>query len=475
MQYVSTRGQSPKVSFAEVVRAGLAPDGGLYMPESIPVLSDMSLSLMRRQSFEELSRNIMSRYIDGISPFALSKIVHNAFRPDIFGSKLITPVDRIARGQYRLQLSNGPTAAFKDVGLRFLSEWMRYALKLSGEKQTIVGATSGDTGPAALHALQDVPGIETVILFPRIGMSEFQRRQMTTIASTNVHCLSIDGTFDDCQAIVKAIFNDHVFSKKHSVGAINSINWARILAQTIYYFSAYFQVTISDEERVTFSVPTGNFGDIMAGLVARSMGLPIDFILATNENDVLRELFEDGIYRPRNQNEMIMADSASMNISRASNLERALWLASGMDSNLIASLYSQIESSESQGFFDIFGTPLLDRLRGLGITARTSTHDDRIRMARYIYERQGIIIDPHTADGFVAAEMQRARSSEKNPIVCLETALPVKFQDFVFEATGIRPEMPERFKSMMKAPERSTFLGNSVLEVKEYIDKHIGN
>ena len=333
MKYLSTRGQAPKQSFLQILLGGLAPDGGLYLPETYPQFSAAELAFMRDMDYRQLAFTILSRLADDIEPDDLKALVDKTYttaayshgRPDSDFSQ-ITPVRKLEDGVFILELSNGPTLAFKDMAMQLLGNLFEYALDKVGQDINILGATSGDTGSAAEYAMRGKHNVRVFMLSPEHGMTRFQQAQMYSLQDANIFNIAVRGVFDECQDIVKAVSNDHAFKAKYRIGAVNSINWARVAAQVIYYCKAHFSVTAEEQERVDFSVPSGNFGNICAGHIARMMGLPIrKLIVATNENDVLDEFFRTGVYRPRKSAETLHTSSPSMDISKASNFERFIF------------------------------------------------------------------------------------------------------------------------------------------------------
>ena len=374
------------------------------------------------------------------------------------------PVTRLSDGLWLAHLSNGPSAAFKDMAMQLLGELFAYELARRGETITIVGATSGDTGSSAEYALQGKPGVRVFMLSPRGRMTPFQQAQMFSIDDPAIVNLAVDGVFDDCQDLVKELNADADFKERHRVGAVNSINWARLMAQVVYYFAAWLQV--SDGVPISFAVPSGNFGNIAAGHIARSMGLPIHrLILATNENNVLEEFFRTGVYRLRGAAETLATSSPSMDISKASNFERFVFDLLGRDAAQVAELFGR--DLPSDGAFDLSATPeFAAQLDRFGFVSGTSTHADRIAEIRRVHEADGVVIDPHTADGVHVA----ALSDVAGPIVVLETALPVKFAESIVEAIGVAPPRPERFAGIEDLPRHVVDIPNSVDAVRDVIE-----
>jgi threonine synthase len=464
MRYISTRGGEEPRGFTDILLEGLAPDGGLYVPESYPQLSGKELAAMRTMSYPELAHAILSLYADDIPPQVLRAMVFETYTKEIFGSDDIVPLKKLEDGFYLLDLSEGPTLAFKDIALQLLGRLFEYALRERGGSLNIFGATSGDTGSAAEYAMRGRAGIKVFMLSPLGRMSDFQRKQMYTLQDENIFNIAIRGTFDDCQDIVKKVNEDAEFKRRHTLGAINSINWARIIAQTVYYFWGYFRATNSNDEQVSFSVPTGNFGDILAGSIARRMGLPIKHLyLATNENNVLEEFFRTGIYRPRKGAEVAATSSPSMDISKASNFERYVFDLVIRDVKRMRELW---DSLTARGEFSVSGAPEFARIQRTGIVAGSSTHADRIETIRDIFKKYGVVIDPHTADGVTTGLRNREQSI---PLICLETALPAKFADTIREALGREPAYPAGFAELASLPERFETFNPDVEALKKFI------
>jgi len=467
MRYVSTRGGMEPQSFTSILLQGLAPDGGLAVPESYPRFSASDLSRMRPMGYRELAFEILSRYIDDIRPADLRQIIGRTYTAAVFGSDEITPVVDLEPGLFLLSASHGPTLAFKDVALQLLGNLFEHVLSERRETINILGATSGDTGPSAEYAMRGKRGVSVFMLSPHRRMSPFQAAQMYALQDANIFNIAVDGVFDDCQDMVKAINGDAEFKRRYHLGAVNSINWARVAAQVVYYFKGYFGATFNDSEKVVFSVPSGNFGNILAGHVARQMGLPIHkLILATNENDVLDEFFKSGRYRVRSASETRATSSPSMDISKASNFERFAFDLTGRDPSTVRTLWQQVDSA---GGFDLAATPLAARLRGAGIVSGRSTHADRIETIRYVEQRFGRIIDPHTADGIKVGLSHREAGI---PLVCVETALPAKFAATIREALNRDPPRPAGFVGLEALPQRFVTMPADVASVKAYIAQH---
>jgi threonine synthase len=446
VRYVSTRGRATARRFTEILLEGLAPDGGLYVPAEIPRIE---IHALRKLSYPELAIAILSQFMDDVPD--LRRIVFDTYTARTFGSADITPLRTLEPGLHLLGLSNGPTLAFKDVALQLLGA----LFENSGKKLNILGATSGDTGSAAEYALRGRPGVQVFMLSPHERMSPFQRAQMYSLQEANIHNLAVRGVFDDCQDLVKQVNADREFKARHAIGAVNSINWARVAAQVVYYFKAYFAATRSDAEQVSFSVPTGNFGNIYAGWVARRMGLPVKrLILATNENDVLDEYFRTGHYRARRA--VSETSSPSMDISRASNFERYAFALAGPQK--VDELWRRLEDA---GEFTL--------QPGDEFVSGRSSHADRLATIRWVFSQYGVVIDPHTADG-VKVGLERVRSGET--LICLETAQPAKFAATIREALGREPERPGGFENLESLPQRVTVIDKDAAALKRFIESH---
>ena len=478
MRYLSTRGDSrnsPSKSFTEILLGGLAPDGGLYLPESYPQISRAELDQWRGLSYAELAFVVLSKFIDDIPAADLKELVEKTYTAEVYCNGRdagrageITPVRWLEPGLGLLELSNGPTLAFKDMAMQLLGNLFEYVLEKQGEEINILGATSGDTGSAAEYAMRGKHGVRVFMLSPHGKMSAFQRAQMYSLPDSNIFNIAVRGMFDDAQDIVKAVSNDHAFKARYKIGAVNSINWARVVAQVVYYVKGYFGATQSNDEQVDFAVPSGNFGNICAGHIARMMGLPIGrLIMATNENDVLDEFFRTGVYRPRGTAETHATSSPSMDISKASNFERFVFDLVGRDPAVIRNLWARVDAG---GSFDLSGTPYLERLPQFGFVSGTSKHADRLATIRNTYEKYGVVVDTHTADGLkVAIE---TRSAER-PMIVLETALAAKFEETIVEALGRKPERPVAMCGIEDLPQRVEVMDVSVEAVKCYIEQNV--
>ena len=472
MNYISTRGRAPQLRFSEILLGGLANDGGLYVPESYPRFSADELAAMRGMNYRELAFEVLSRLIDDIPHDDLRRLIDKTYTAEVYryvtdkeDAADITPLKTLEPGLHVLALSNGPTLAFKDMAMQFLGNLFEYVLdKIHGELN-ILGATSGDTGSAAEYAMRGKRGISVFMLSPEHGMTRFQQAQMYALQDDNIHNLVIRGVFDQCQDIVKAVSNDLEFKATHRIGAVNSINWARVAAQSVYYFKAYFAATHSNDQSVSFSVPSGNFGNVCAGHIARQMGLPINkLIVATNENDVLDEFFKTGVYRPRPETKH--TSSPSMDISKASNFERFIFDMSGRDAEKIRTLWGAVESG---GSFDLNPDGLFDRIAHYGIVSGSSNHANRIDTIRTVYEVYGTLVDPHTADGIKVGLEYREPGV---PLICMETAQPAKFEEAIREALEIDPQRPADLVDLESRPQRKVVLDADVAVIKQFIVSH---
>ena len=459
MRYVSTRSAEPGpgLPFCDILLDGLAPDGGLYLPVRYPQVTEQTLAdwdvLLHTEGYAAVAFEVLSLFIDDIPSADLRAICERAYDPDVFG-EVVVPVTELSDGLWLAHLSNGPTAAFKDMAMQLLGQLFEYELERRGQVLTILGATSGDTGSAAEYAMHGRHGITVFMLSPKGRMSPFQQAQMFSLKDPRIVNLAVDGVFDDCQDLVKTVMGDSVFKAEHSIGAVNSINWGRVVAQVVYYVVAYLRVTHDRRaagqvaQRVSFAVPTGNFGNICAGHVARQLGVPIDgLILATNENNVLDEFFRTGVYRVRAG--AAETSSPSMDISRASNFERFVFDLLGRDGARIAELFGP--DLRETGVIDLSETPQFATVRErYGFVSGTSTHADRLATIRGVEASDGVVIDPHTADAVKVAQEHRAESG--GPIIVTETALPVKFSATIVEALGREPERPAAFVGIEDLP-----------------------
>ncbi|WP_372528344.1 threonine synthase [Piscinibacter sp.] len=464
MKYISTRGDPQQRNFCEILLEGLAPDGGLYLPIRYPKIDDATLGYWRLLPYPELAFELLSLFIDDIPAADLRRIVEKTYTAEVFGTHEITPLKALEPGVSLEALSNGPTLAFKDMAMQLLGNLFEYELARRGETLNILGATSGDTGSAAEYAMRGKHGIRVFMLSPHGRMSAFQQAQMFSLQDANIHNIAIEGVFDDCQDIVKAVSNDLEFKRRHKIGTVNSINWARLLAQVVYYFAGYFQASKSDLEQVSFAVPSGNFGNICAGHVARMMGLPIkQLVLATNENNVLDEFFRTGSYRVRGSAETHETSSPSMDISKASNFERFVFDLLGRDAQRTKQLFKT--EVEQRGRFSL-GADEFARIAGFGFVSGSSTHADRVATIRDTWQRFGVMIDTHTADGLKVA---REHVEPGVPMIVLETALPAKFAETIVEAIGIEPPRPPAMQGIEQLPKRFAVMPADVQAVKAFI------
>jgi threonine synthase len=467
MRYVSTRDGSVDRRFSEVLMEGLAPDGGLYVPTAYPKVDDAALRRWRGLSYAELAFEILSLYIDDIPADELRDIVARTYTPETFGSEQIVPLRKLDESIALLNLSNGPTFAFKDMAMQLLGHLFEAELGRRGATLNILGATSGDTGSAAEYAMRGKRNVQVFMLSPHGRMSPFQQAQMFSLQDENIHNLAIEGSFDTCQDIVKAVSADLGFKRRYQIGTVNSINWARLLAQVVYYFAGYFQATNDNRERVSFCVPSGNFGNICAGHVARMMGLPIEhLVLATNENDVLDEFFKTGRYRVRTSGETTVTSSPSMDISKASNFERFIFDLLGRDAQRVAQLFGTALSQ--QGQFSLTKEET-SQIAHYGFVSGKSTHADRLRTIADAWERHRTMIDPHTADGVKVAR-EHLRPGIRT--IVLETALPLKFEDIIREATGHAAPRPAVVADLEQRPRRCEVIAPSADAVMTYIAQH---
>ena len=470
MNYLSTRGDATPRRFCDILLEGLAPDGGLYLPEHYPQVDRMTLDhwrhLYAQHGYATLAFEVLSLYIDDIPAADLKALCEKTYTPEVFGTLEIVPLKKLQDGFYLEALSNGPTLAFKDMAMQLLGNLFEYELKRRGAQLNILGATSGDTGSAAEYAMRGKQGIRVFMLSPEGRMSAFQQAQMFSLQDENIHNIAIEGVFDDCQDIVKAVSNDLEFKRRHKIGTVNSINWARLLAQVVYYFAGYFQATRSNDERVDFTVPSGNFGNVCAGHVARQMGLPIDqLVVATNENDVLDEFFRTGVYRVRGSADTHETSSPSMDISKASNFERFVFDLLGRDGAKTKALFRDALLRDGQ--FDLSGEPAFSQARErYGFVSGKSTHADRLATIRDVFEEHGVMIDTHTADGVKVA---REHLQPGVPMIVLETALPIKFAVTIREALGREPDRPPRFDGIENLPRRVRVLPADAAQVQQLI------
>lgn len=475
MDYISTRDSSrTPAKFSDILLGGLAPDGGLYLPAEYPQITDEMLtnwrSLLADRGYPALVAEVLKLFVDDIPAEEIDGIAHRAYTTEKFASEEIVPVSELEDGLFIGHLSEGPTAAFKDMAMQLLGELFEYELGRRGATLNILGATSGDTGSSAEYAMRGRQGIRVFMLTPAGRMTPFQQAQMFGLDDPNIFNIALDGVFDDCQDVVKAVSADAEFKAEYRIGAVNSINWARLMAQIVYYISCWLKLTDSNDQKVSFSVPTGNFGDVCAGHIAKQMGLPIErLIVATNENDVLDEFFRTGEYRVRSSAETYETSSPSMDISRASNFERFVFDLMDRDAERVADLFG---TQVKQGGFSLSSDANFPHAADqYGFASGTSSHQQRVETIRDLHKRLGVLVDPHTADGIKCA--QQWRDQIEGLIVCLETALPVKFADTIEEAIGEVPAMPSRFEGIMDAERHVVDLPNDADRVKRYIEESI--
>ena len=477
MRYMSTRGDSAAQTFTEILLGGLAPDGGLYLPETYPQFSAAELEVMREMDYRELAFAVLSRFADDIPAEDLRAIIDKTYTPEVYCNTRsdesavdITPLHTLEPGLHLLCLSSGPTLAFKDMAMQLLGNLFEYVLNRSGQDLNILGATSGDTGSAAEYAMRGKRGIQVYMLSPHNKMSKFQTAQMFSLQDKNIHNIAVNGVFDDCQDIVKAVSNDHAFKAANKIGAVNSINWGRVAAQVVYYFKGYFAATHSNDQQVSFSVPSGNFGNVCAGHIARMMGLPIkNLIVATNENDVLDEFFKTGAYRPRVSAQTYHTSSPSMDISKASNFERFVADLTGRDGAKLRALWLAVEQGDG---FDLNADGLFSKVADYGMVSGSSNHANRMETIRDTWEKYGVMIDTHTADGL---KVGLEYFEPGVPMIVLETALPAKFEEAIHEALGRAPERPASMANLEDLPQRYTVMDADVDAVKQFVVSHLGD
>ncbi|CAM2173202.1 Threonine synthase [Paraburkholderia sacchari] len=482
MNYVSTRGAGAGEhhSFSDILLGGLARDGGLYLPAEYPRIGQEELARWRGLSYADLAFEVLSKFSDDIPAEDLRDLTRRTYTAATYcnvrhgeDASKITPLTTLGEENGAqlslLELSNGPTLAFKDMAMQLLGNLFEYALAKAGQQLNILGATSGDTGSAAECAMRGKKGVRVFMLSPHKKMSAFQTAQMFSLQDPNIFNLAVEGVFDDCQDIVKAVSNDHAYKAQQKIGTVNSINWARVVAQVVYYFAGYFAATKSNDERVSFTVPSGNFGNVCAGHIARMMGLPIEkLVVATNENDVLDEFFRTGIYRVRGSAETYHTTSPSMDISKASNFERFVYDLLGRDPSRVTQLFRDVEE---KGGFDLAASGDFVRVQQFGFVSGRSSHDDRIATIRDVYARYQTMIDTHTADGVKVA---REHLQPGVPMIVLETAQPVKFGETIREALDREAERPAAFEGLEALPQRFEVMPADAQRVKDYIAAHTG-
>jgi len=459
MRYISTRGTAPSLSFEEAMLTGLARDGGLYVPENVPTLTHAQIAAMAGKSYEEVAYDVMRPFIgDTFTDAEFRKLIAQAYAG--FGHAARAPLVQLDSNHFLLELFHGPTLAFKDFAMQLIGQMFQAALTRSGERVTIVGATSGDTGSAAIEAFRGLKAVDVFIMYPHGRVSEVQRRQMTTPTESNVHALAVDGDFDDCQAAVKDMFNDFAFREEVKLAGVNSINWGRVLAQVVYYFTAAVSLGAPHRE-VSFTVPTGNFGDIFAGYIAKKMGLPIaDLVVATNRNDILHRTLETGAYTKQGVEPTI---SPSMDIQVSSNFERALFDAYDRDGATVA---AQMEDLKQGGFQISQGA--FQMLKDTFKSGRASEEETSAAIKSY-HLHHGELLCPHTAVGVHVAESHLGTT----PMVTLATAHPAKFPDAVKAASDVAAPLPPRMADLYERPERVTRVGNDLAALQAVIRERI--
>ncbi len=458
MRYVSTRGEAPTLSFSECLLAGLARDGGLYLPEACPILAPDEIAAYAGKSFDAVAFDVIRRFTGGTIPDAvLRQATHDAYAT--FAHPAVTPLEQVGPNRFVLELFHGPTLAFKDVAMQLLARLMDHVLAETGQRATIVGATSGDTGGAAIEAFRGSKRADVFVLFPEGRVSDVQRRMMTTPTEPHLHAVTIPGTFDDCQNLVKALFNHHAFRDSVQLSGVNSINWARVVAQVTYYFVAAVALG-APHRKVAFSVPTGNFGDIFAGFIAKKMGLPIErLVIATNINDILTRTLETGRYEMAG---VSATSSPSMDIQISSNFERLLFEASGRNSNAVRHMMAGLKQS---GAFTL-PAPVLSAIRQ-DFSAFRADESEVAHAIRATRDQSGYVVDPHTATGIVAAN--KAGLDPAVPLIVLATAAPAKFPDTMRDVAGLEAPLPPRLAGLMTAPERMTPVANDSTALEAFI------
>ncbi|SAL65368.1 threonine synthase [Caballeronia udeis] len=481
MNYISTRGAGTgeRHTFSDILLGGLAKDGGLYLPAEYPRVTADELTAWRSLSYADLAYEILRKFSDDIPAEDLRSLTRRTYTAGVYSNVRdsesavqITPLktlgDEGGTTLSLLELSNGPTLAFKDMAMQLLGNLFEYTLAKQGQTLNILGATSGDTGSAAEYAMRGKQGVRVFMLSPHQKMSAFQTAQMFSLQDPNIFNLAVIGNFDNCQDIVKAVSNDHAFKAANKIGTVNSINWARVVAQVVYYFKGYFAATKSNAERVSFTVPSGNFGNVCAGHIARMMGLPIEqLVVATNENDVLDEFFRTGVYRVRTAAETYHTTSPSMDISKASNFERFVFDLLGRDPARVLQLFRDVEE---KGGFDLAASGDFGRVKEFGFVSGRSSHADRVDTIRDAFKRYGTMIDTHTADGLKVA---REHLSPGVPMIVLETAQPIKFGETIREALEREPERPAAFIGIEELPQKFDIVAADAALVKAYIAERI--
>ncbi|TMS57386.1 threonine synthase [Imbroritus primus] len=480
MKYLSTRGHAAPQTFSDILLGGLAPDGGLYLPDHYPRVSSEELESWRGLAYADLAYEILRKFATDIPEADLRALTRKTYTAEVYcnardgdNAADITPLRRLGEEGGTtvslLGLSNGPTLAFKDMAMQLLGNLFEYTLLKTGDELNILGATSGDTGSAAEYAMRGKRGIRVFMLSPHKKMSAFQTAQMFSLQDPNIFNIAVEGVFDDCQDIVKAVSNDLEFKARQKIGTVNSINWARVVAQVVYYFKGWLLATTGPGQKVSFSVPSGNFGNVCAGHIARMMGLPIDkLVVATNENDVLDEFFRTGNYRVRKSAETLHTSSPSMDISKASNFERFVFDLFDRNPERVAGLFRDVEE---KGGFSVADTAAGARVASFGFVSGRSSHQDRLATIRDLAARYDIVIDTHTADGVKVA---REHLTPGVPMIVLETALPAKFSETIVEALGKVPPRPAGFDGIEDLPQRFDVMPADAAAIKQFLAARTG-
>jgi threonine synthase len=466
MRYISTRGQAPDLSFADVLLTGLASDGGLYVPETWPQFTHGEIAALAGLDYAEVALRVLLPFVGEDVPEAeLRRMCETAYAS--FAHEAVVPLVQVGPQDWILELFHGPTLAFKDVAMQLLGQLFDYVLAKRGARTTIIGATSGDTGGAAIEALKGLSAVDVFILHPEGRISDVQRRLMTCVPDKNIHNIAVQGSFDDCQALVKEMFADAAFRERISMGAINSINWARIMAQAVYYFTSVVALGRLQGPALSFAVPTGNFGDVFAGYVARKMGLPVNmFCVATNRNDILHRALSTGEYRPDSVAQTI---SPSMDIQVSSNFERLLFEESGRDADAVRAMMSGLKQG---GGFSI-PADVLKSIQQQFVSARSDEAETTAKI-KEMHETTGEVVDPHTAVGLVAVEKARAAGQLEGAVVTLATAHPAKFPEAVKEACGVYPGLPAHMSDLFEREEHLSVLPNEMKAVQEFVLARVG-
>ncbi len=467
MKYLSTRGQAPQAGFDDILLEGLAPDGGLYLPVEYPRIDAAALRRMQPMDYADMAFEVLHPLLAPMPAEDLRALLRRTYTAQVFGSPEIIRLQRLDASIGLLGVSQGPTLAFKDMAMQLLGGLFERALEAAGAELNILGATSGDTGSAAEYAMRGRRGIRVFMLSPFGRMSPFQTAQMYSLDEPNIHNIAVQDVFDTCQDLVKAVSSDLEFKRRWKIGTINSINWARVAAQVVYYFAGYLRSVREVGEPLDVTVPSGNFGNILAAHVAREMGLPLRrLVLATNENNVLDEFLRTGVYRPRGPEQTHQTSSPSMDISKASNFERFVFDLLGRDAARTRDLFER--QLAQQGRFDLSADAAFARMRE-GMVSGSSDHATRVRTIRETFEASAVVIDPHTADGVAVA---RRHLEPGVPMLVVETALPAKFEATIREAIGRDPQRPESARDLESLPQRFVVMKPDVDALKTYIAEH---